>query len=123
MADFLDVEPLSPMVVDCANGDAGTLYECVECRALAVFPSFSYPTCPQCLGGPMRALAMGVSASEAAARYGLKPTTLKPLVSIISFITSVGVSTAHQISDKILYQLSDCQTDRKSTRLNSSHRT
>lgn len=23
MADFLDVEPLSPMVVDCANGDAG----------------------------------------------------------------------------------------------------
>ena len=71
MADFLDVEPLSPMVVDCANGDAGTLYECIECRALAVFASFSYPTCPQCLGGPMRAIAMGVSASEAAARYGL----------------------------------------------------
>ena len=39
-----------------------------------------------------------------------EPTTLEPLVSIISFITSIGVSTAHQISDKILYQLSDCQT-------------
>lgn len=79
MADFLDVEPLSPMVVDCANGDAGTLYECIECRALAVFPSFSYPTCPQCLGGPMRALAMGVSASEAAARYGLSAVCVDEL--------------------------------------------
>ena len=39
-----------------------------------------------------------------------EPTTLKPPIGIISFITSVGVSTAYQISDKILYQLSDSQT-------------
>ena len=52
MADFLDVELLSPMVVDCANGDAGTLYECVECRALAVFPSFSLSDVPAVSGRP-----------------------------------------------------------------------
>lgn len=79
MADFVEFEPLSPVVVDCANGAAGTLYECVECRGLSVFPSFSYPTCPQCLGGPMRALAIGASASEAASHCGLEPVDVDEL--------------------------------------------